>query len=903
MRKVQNFYVKLIALFTIILFIYPLYTTAQDKRTLFHVEEKYYGPDSLPIIESLKSYDDGTVVLRVVRQIPEEPCFQDMFYLRIIYPNGLIEEKDIKLDIQKFSYCFLCPALFNFETKDCLRYELIGNDLILVIYYNNSTELNGAYEELGMVIDFDGNVKDTISFGIEVVDPASYLSLSFVELNINREKGFIKVSSKIDLTNDQNNLRWQQYRVEPNGKFTNLTNGELVTAADFNTKVVPTVDGGYAIVYTHDSHSQISAAFIGYDQEDATIFSLYQTQLNDLATSFCDFEYVGVGQSCWLTTNYSAPNFQVLKINFLSFGSVVSFETLNFSRDAIPETIVKNLPFGGFLFANSDVQGATNYSLFAEDGTLFTSYKLDQSEGIFANLVLPNNTLLISQVITNNTWGLDVIDLFKLTNKDNKYLNMHIKSTFPDLNSSIDSDVTNFSIDFYEPVELSIGNLSIYQMDDQQNSLRQLTSGIICTLDNGDKSVNVNILGSTFSKSGGNYFIKIDNNFVKDRAYREPLLGVSENIWKFTINEKNPPYDNIIDSTSGLLQLNAEGTKIFKNSLNDEMLFNPLLNELADAVQISRDRLSKNKYQIINSINSDQEQLLISINIKETKNRYEKDVNSIINDLNTAIVFKDQSPIGQGQFTQYLDSTFNFKPDPNYWDEYKFKLLGLFIALVLLVILFFLANMRERKIAKMEMEEEKKEKKGYNFAIFTLASIIFDFVMDTLFIKNNSNDIQELYVPSLLFYTLPIAINSISAFLIISRENGEKFHEWFTRNFKLASIFTVLAGADVEILNILHSNMAGFKTFRAPFSNSAKQTIFWLAVTNIFIEDIPQLFIQIEYRKRSVTYDIVPILTLVSSTIILTINIIGRSYQAISRLRDTNKTSNNDLKEKKISLI
>ncbi|CAB4422466.1 unnamed protein product [Rhizophagus irregularis] len=62
----------------------------------------------------------------------------------------------------------------------------------------------------------------------------------------------------------------------------------------------------------------------------------------------------------------------------------------------------------------------------------------------------------------------------------------------------------------------------------QKIILRQKTSATQCKLDNDDTRVIIDILNSTFSKSGGIYFVKIENNFVKDRNYREPLLGVKK---------------------------------------------------------------------------------------------------------------------------------------------------------------------------------------------------------------------------------------------------------------------------------------------------------------------------------------------------------------------------------------
>ncbi|RGB40281.1 hypothetical protein C1646_688161, partial [Rhizophagus diaphanus] len=119
-----------------------------------------------------------------------------------------------------------------------------------------------------------------------------------------------------------------------------------------------------------------------------------------------------------------------------------------------------------------------------------------------------------------------------------------------------------------------------------------------------------------------------------------------------------------------------------------------------------------------------------------------------------------------------------------------------------------------------------------------------------------------LYFPSLIFYTVPIGLNMASSFLIIAKKNT------------LASIFTILAGIDIELLSVLHSNLAGFRYFQAPFSDSAKSIKFWVAFTNIFLK----IFLNLSLRMKSITFDIIPIVTLISSAITLTINIIIETF-------------------------
>ncbi|CAG8775213.1 5789_t:CDS:1, partial [Cetraspora pellucida] len=60
----------------------------------------------------------------------------------------------------------------------------------------------------------------------------------------------------------------------------------------------------------------------------------------------------------------------------------------------------------------------------------------------------------------------------------------------------------------------------------------------------------------------------------------------------------------------------------------------------------------------------------------------------------------------------------------------------------------------------------------------------------------------------------------------------------------IASIFTIIASSDIEILNILDSNFAGLSWFSAKISDKTKKWIFYGSIINMCIEDIPQLIIQ-----------------------------------------------------------
>lgn len=90
-------------------------------------------------------------------------------------------------------------------------------------------------------------------------------------------------------------------------------------------------------------------------------------------------------------------------------------------------------------------------------------------------------------------------------------------------------------------------------------------------------------------------------------------------------------------------------------------------------------------------------------------------------------------------------------------------------------------------------------------------------------------------------------INFVFAFVIFLREHtrNPEYIEWYSNNGKFASPFTILAATDVEILELLNSQFAGFSAFNAPFSHETLKLIFWDNVLNIFVENVPQFIIQI----------------------------------------------------------
>lgn len=91
----------------------------------------------------------------------------------------------------------------------------------------------------------------------------------------------------------------------------------------------------------------------------------------------------------------------------------------------------------------------------------------------------------------------------------------------------------SLSITYESPVELSSGNISIYEVNEKESYFRQGFNGQtmeFLTIDN-DKIITVNVFESTFNKPNQLYYVVIEDGFVKHKNTEEPLLGVKKNKW------------------------------------------------------------------------------------------------------------------------------------------------------------------------------------------------------------------------------------------------------------------------------------------------------------------------------------------------------------------------------------
>ncbi|CAG8647996.1 5670_t:CDS:2 [Funneliformis mosseae] len=775
--------------------------------------------DSAPTIYNMVSFYDNTIVVHIIRQDKSVPVEDGILWvdkylsIRMIYPGGNVVPIDIKLDIQDFNFRLLDV---NGRLVSAIEIFPVRSNFLLVTY-TEASDLDDpyTYNDWALIVDLNGKIYSNISFGSAYINVATNEWLpgrAEIFINFNPDKGFLRLAPGEDNLLANGILRFSD------------SSSHLITA-------IPMVDGRYAIIYANstidstlwypfDLRGTIFAIFLEYGSNtELKPFILYQTSIPNTRFTYidCDVSYVEFGQICVVTSEYTHQeiiNKSYLNIKFLSSGAVVNFvipSMIDFQTSlcSIDQYYIQSLPYGGYLLSGTQKIGdrvAIVGYIFKDFNEIFAWNLANPTMSNFLGIstILKNNTYVLAQPGGKQNWSLITTELFQFEKiKEHGYDNLLIDDTFPNRNVTIRSDIESLEIKYYDQVEISNGNITIFQ---DGGNLRQIVSGndaSYVTLKDGN-NIFVKIIQSTFNKPG-RYYVLIGYGFVKNKALQEPLYGVKEHVWSFTVDSETKTSSG---SVMGQVRLSPEGTTYFGrlNNIERKDFHEKLRQDLANAIPVDINRVTSNEKTEV-----DTSQYVLSINILHDENKQEIPTSLAIKDLDILIKNKFITAIAYGEASKYLDESYGYKPNSNLWKTYGHPFIIVLVFVFLLILLYLLAK-------RLSSEQE--------------------------------NEIEE-------------------------------FSEWSKNNLLIISLFTLLAGADVEVISLLESKIAGYSFFNAKFSEAALSKIFWGNCINLFIEDIPQVIIQIIYYREVIFYTFIPMFALLLSVVTLTINIIkiiGRLY-------------------------
>ncbi|CAG8458639.1 17608_t:CDS:2 [Funneliformis caledonium] len=859
-------------------------------------------------IISQSSYDDGTILLRF--SPISTHCNEQKLYLRLIHLDGSIKELNIDVfQIPLSNFCLLedihsrvadkssVPPLNDLTTtnpnnliEDYIKVYAISPGYIMVTYYCG---LSSNFNLCGMTINWDGTI-------LNVKELEDACTDSEIVRNIN-SGGFLWLCHKQGL----NQLNWQKFNIhDDSGSFESVGSGTLMNVNKFTrnlTQVFATEDGGYGIVmaqYQAKSNVDfippwtIDIAFIPSTSNTLKgpfqIYSQTTENVRRLDIYKCNIAYYSYGYSCIIHIIRSSGQKVFVNIDLLSSGSILNTTEFTIADEAVGSTVnvfvwdVLPLYYGGLIIltdtpSNNDINGI----IYSNRGTFYSDWNMPSGRYQFTKNVgvFLNNTIW---VIANdgNKWTLVTSSLFSnystiqggnsmVPGGPGGYGNAFVGSTIPSINSIVTLMSTQkLQIKYTNNIQLSNGNLSI--IDANNNVIRQTFNSknndhikeiFVRLIDN--RTVEIDVLETTFNRKNSPYYILVDNGFVKDANFDQALLGIRKNIWRLSTNNNGLYTDeSFLGSTSAMIRLSSMGTKYFTSlSTKDRLQFSKELSyQLSLVIPCDATRISTtSKYQL--DKDSSTRRILFRVYVQKSKG----DVSSsqIVKDLDLLLRKRDHNAMSMARITSLLDASYGAKLTPDL-KRYSYIIIGVALGFIILFVLYYIAR--------------KKDRDANNKTIFTFTFIIIDFILDIAFIINHGNDLHWISPTSIAFIVIPILLNCSFTYIIISREikDHNRFSRWWIKNSKTALVFTsIFAVADLEALNLMSSRCSGLIGLSAPLMKRTEHYIFIFNTISILIEDFPQLLILIIYQAYTILPNIIPILALSSCILVFLTKLYG----------------------------
>ncbi|CAJ0887766.1 5268_t:CDS:10 [Entrophospora sp. SA101] len=649
---------------------------------------------------------------------------------------------------------------YNLCPNDMIEYYILNKEYVLVTYVEEAPYDAGyAYDLYGLIVNINGKVTKKLKLGADYQHK--------IAVNLVPENGFIAIDRPINTSRS-----WQIFsHPDPiTGDVQQISSGKLeftdkVGNENINSAILSTAEGGYAL---------ISVTKINLTHSDDTYYepkwSVYATfikpELNIVPRPYLIYETAEILDSLEI---------QKCKIANNGIGNVC---ILHFRKTVI----------GGFLVTHLKKDAITGY-LVDDDGKFVENWEGVKGTSVNMGVFYHNNTVYgIVQQKNKNEIKIYANFLKKSQAINPNFQNSVINSTFPEINST--TPLTTLSITYKIPVTLSTQNITVYKYPENGDDLSSMTnfrqtfsaSAGLCNLSNDNYTVNITVFPSTFNEPGSRYFVVINDNFVKSQPENEPLLE---------------------EEATGLLCLTTEGTEVYQSYDDPDEFRRLLIEQLSSVIPISPSRLKLSSHTQIDSTAA-KERVLFELTITLNNNKQEKDVETIIKDLNSLIANKDYTAISKHNITRYLDS--------------------------------------EKQFVIIHNNISKKSNKICIYILSAFGGCFLALLIIYLIARNKNKEIK-------------------------SNREFAKWFQKYSRIASVITILSSADVEMLEILDSKIFNLQVFSAPLSSQQRGLKhQSLFFYGgMMNLFIEDIPQFIIQIIYYLNTTTTDIIPFMALITS--------------------------------------
>ncbi|CAB4410775.1 unnamed protein product [Rhizophagus irregularis] len=832
----------------------------------------------------IEPYIDGSALV-VVKNLYGKDCSEPMLRFRIIHStNGTIIPIDMSLPVPDFN--FNSCKYFNksdenveydigVERQPGLRVYSLTPGYLLVTYLN-TTDVAASPAVFGLIINWQGEILSNNYLGDAYINNEGVQFSSKINFfAIEPELGFF-VSEFIT---GSYNIKWRFFSPpDERGQIT-LINENTITFTQIHSETrfiaFPTMGYGYCVI-TFGSTSSfrspvdpqlwVYATFVqAKTNKVSKTVLIYQNTNNPplkIDDITCGNSFIIVGYSCFIAVSEISINGgrYFVQVDFTSTGSVTDIKEIRGLNITNIDHIFMSILFnGGYLLTihtrineeNDDVLGYvldTNKT-FQGSWNLPVPFELPKFGTRYAPM--PNNSVVaIKQEGTSDIWNVYYSELPRFI-EDEGYFNPIIDATTPKINDTIPMQTPSLSITYESPVELSSGNISIFEVNGKESYFRQSFNGQTMEFLSSDnnKKITINVFESTFNKPNQLYYVVIEDGFVNHKNTEEPLLGIKKNQWYILTGDSYGSVKLDIKSSKSFLNLQSEHEK---KKIRDNLAI-----ELSASVSPDRIKATE-RYQ------NDQGQVVLLFSISATDDLFKSSANNIMKDLNTLIKFKSYTPISLYNNTYMLDREYGFQVT-NFTMDFYFAI----------------------------VDSKKVDLQIPSFIILITPVVInLVLIVKTTFGDENFRDWFVRSRPKALLFTICgiIEIETLSICpLGLSKETGSSEEHGSSEEAGLSketgSSEENGSSEEASLSKETGSSEEHESSEEAGLSKETLKLIIWAGFLMFIIEDVPQLIIQVIYKLKIVNYDIIPFITLTISSLIIISGAFSKLSAAVDMCR------------------
>ncbi|RIA94333.1 hypothetical protein C1645_873503, partial [Glomus cerebriforme] len=775
-----------------------------------------------------------------------ENCSIPALYFRLIYTNETITSISVSAtEIPAFNFC-------ESKIKGVVYYYIniypLLENYIFATYVNSSNPVDASI--YGLLIDWNRKFVSNTYLSVAsvnkegVVQPPGKIYFSKRSANV----GFLYV----DILETTGDVIWRYFTrpTTSNLNVSNINSGIMMNSDRVNvlTSGFLNSEGNYCLVVARFSNRnqksikipkilsrkppslRVETILISTQNNRTSSHLIYSTTtFSDIIALNCNIDYNGSGNICQLyfSGRNNVTNAFILRLSFLTSGNLtnVATKSANYVNNS-NEVKINPLLFGGYLLTastNNQTKKLIYGYILNSTEDFQTFWPLPQpflvnSKG--QSYILRDKKIIAAAQINATNWFLNTTELPKIPIENDKgYYNPQINLTLPVINGTTPIRTSQIFIQYKNPVQLSSGNVSVFIHSNFMSRvpiyLRQVYSGQsgYCILSENRKTVTIKIFTSTFNQPLTDYFVIIDDNFVKIHETGEAMKGIQANVWIFKTEPAVP--NDFVESSVALFRLTAAGSILYESlNVTEKIAFvNELGNELATILPVTSSRLVP-MYRNQRDPTTKEIQVILPLEIISTTNISEMNVDNIIRDLNSLIIHRDMGPLALMKYANLIDSDYGLIKTGNFWNKYLFFILLFIVGILLFTLLCFI--------------EHRRNPKAEAAAVFKFFIGFVSYVLFVIFTLRYSKAIEGLYMTSLTIIILSTSVKEAVAIFLIIKEisYSDKFRGWFRKHYLITVFFMLLSAVDIYSLMILVSRIGGRPSLSAPFTKNTRNWIF-----------------------------------------------------------------------------